>query len=151
MSVRAILVLLLAATSVIAADPDFSGSWVLNEEESSFRFFRGEIPKTLLIRQEGDTIQRATPVPGTNRTAKWRHVINGRETKHQVGDEERRCMLKWEGDALLTNSLVSGSRGQYTLMDRWRLSADRKTLRIRRQMITRRGESEANLLYERDE
>ena len=46
----------------------------------------------------------------------------------------------------MINTLVSGPR-DYTVMDRWRLSADRATLTITRQVVERTGQSEGVLVY----
>jgi hypothetical protein len=55
---------------------------------------------------------------------------------------------KWEGRALLINAIVSGSKN-YTRMDRWMLSKDRNTLRIRREIVTLHGTREGTLVYTR--
>ena len=70
----------------------------------------------------------------------------GSETKYRVGDSTRSSAVKWEGAALLINTLVSGPR-DYTVMDRWRLSPDHATLTITRQVIERTQQSEGLLVY----
>ena len=37
-----------------------------------------------------------------------------------------------------------------SVQDRWTLSRDRNTLRIRRQIITLQGETESNMVYQRE-
>jgi type IV secretion system protein VirB10 len=54
--------------------------------------------------------------------------------------------VKWEGAALLINTLVSGKR-DYTVMDRWRLSRDHATLNITRQVVISGSQLEATLVY----
>jgi len=58
-------------------------------------------------------------------------------------------VAKWEGAALLINTLVSGTR-DYTVMDRWQLSRDRSTLTITRQVIEQNGTAEGVLVYKRE-
>ena len=62
------------------------------------------------------------------------------------GEETRSTAVKWEGSALLINTLVSGSR-DYTIMDRWKLSADHSTLTITRHVIRGTQQSEGTLIY----
>jgi hypothetical protein len=59
--------------------------------------------------------------------------------------------LKWEGNALLVNTLVSSRDRSYTVMDRWKMSKDGRTLTIRRQVESLNGESEALLVYEKQD
>ena len=49
------------------------------------------------------------------------YALDGSETRYRVGDTSCSSAVKWEGAALLINTLVSGPRN-YTVMDRWRLS-----------------------------
>jgi type IV secretion system protein VirB10 len=58
-------------------------------------------------------------------------------------------MVKWEGSALLTNTIVSGVH-DYTVMDRWKLSHDHSTLIITRQIVARSGSTEGELIYTRE-
>src|SRR5262249_39314061 len=55
----------------------------------------------------------------------------------------------WEGSALLVNTLVSGPT-DYTVMDDWRLSPDRATLSIHREIVRASGQTEFNLVYRRE-
>ena len=47
------------------------------------------------------------------------------------------------------NTLVNSRDRSYTVMDRWKMSKDGKTLTIRRQIESLSGESEALLVYEK--
>lgn len=69
---------------------------------------------------------------------------------HERKETQRLTLLKWEGEALLLNTVVDGTQGaSYTQMDRWRLSRDGQTLRIRRQIVSRSGEVESELAYKK--
>jgi hypothetical protein len=71
-----------------------------------------------------------------------------KETRATTGRVERRSIPKWEGEALLINTIVNGANGtSYTQMDRWRLSRDGQILRIRRQFVNMHGETESELVY----
>lgn len=79
----------------------------------------------------------------------WSYNLTGQETRYRLGAESRNSIVKWEGAALLVNTLVSGSRG-YTEMDRWRLSPDRSKLTISRQTVSNTGTLETILVYHRE-
>jgi type IV secretion system protein VirB10 len=57
--------------------------------------------------------------------------------------------VKWEGAALLVNTLVSGPEG-YTIMDRWTLSRDRAQLNIQREIEGGPRHVEGYLIYRRE-
>jgi type IV secretion system protein VirB10 len=58
-------------------------------------------------------------------------------------------VVKWEGAALLINTLVSGPHS-FTVMDRWRLSRDGNQLNIQRQVMNGPREEEGYLIYRRE-
>jgi hypothetical protein len=73
-----------------------------------------------------------------------------KETVSKAGGGTTQSVIsKWEGTALLVNTLVRSPGGQYTVMDRWKLSRDRQRLTVRRQVIQLHGEMEFTLVYER--
>jgi type IV secretion system protein VirB10 len=123
-----------------AADPNFSGSWKLNPEESDIRYLPASPAETLTIEHNGNVIRCLDTA--------W--TVDGKESRHQRGENLYKSILKWEGAALLINTIVVGPRHQYTQMDRWRLSRDRNTLTIRRVITRPGGESESTLVYERE-
>jgi len=73
-----------------------------------------------------------------------------KETRALSDDTETRTVLKWEGDALLFNTILNGRHGTiHTQMDRWQVSRDGRVLRIRREIVNRGGGIEAEFVYER--
>jgi type IV secretion system protein VirB10 len=137
-----ILVLVLCLSSALAADPDFSGSWKLNSQRS--RLGRLPVPPAseLRIEHRGGTLRCAeTPLI-------WSAAFDGKSAKTHSTGVTLSTVLKWEGRALLINTLVSGAHGDYTQMDRWELSRDGGTLTIRREIVRLSGESESTLVYE---
>jgi type IV secretion system protein VirB10 len=78
----------------------------------------------------------------------WSYSLKGVETRYRIGEESRNSMAKWEGAALLINTLVSGPQ-DYTVMDRWKLSDDLSALSITRQIVRKSGTVEGLLVYRR--
>ena len=78
----------------------------------------------------------------------WTIPLDDRESTDRVAGETWKSASKWEGAALLINTLVSGPR-DYTVMDRWRLSRDHNTLSITRQVMRGTAQSEGEIVYRR--
>jgi hypothetical protein len=143
LSYRKLLLLSLASVTVLLAvdaDRDFSGEWMLERGPAN-------ADQRLTVRQN-DLVIRCTAVSPGASPAEWSYLMDGTETRFSAGDETRSSIVKWEGTALLVNTLVSGSRN-YTQMDRWKLSRDGSTLTITRQIVDRGGTSEDVLVYKR--
>ena len=132
----------LLVTSMSAADPDrdFSGRWTLDAAASRLSDLDQRPERMLTI------VQQDTAIHCSGNAS---YALDGSETKYRDGEFTFNSAVKWEGDALLINTLVSGPRN-YTIMDRWRLSRDRATLTITRQVISGMMQSEGTLVYRGD-
>jgi type IV secretion system protein VirB10 len=129
---------LLSSVSLPAqAKENFSGAWTLNRERSDVRSLPEPLAETLRIEHAGIGVQ----IDGV------RYTTDRKETKSERGGVRRSTIVKWEGSALLFNTLVTGA-ANYTVMDRWKLSGDGQSLTIRRQVVDRHGEMESLLVYE---
>lgn len=100
------------------------------------------------IQHEGTTIRcridtAVTPDHGCA------YNTDGSEARAQGGGITVSSKTKWEGRNLLINSIVSGSKN-YTRMDRWTLSRDGNTLRVRREIAGANGGIESILVYQRE-
>jgi hypothetical protein len=134
--------LLLASASLllaIDADRDFSGKWIIAEGA------RLSVPFDDILAIE----QTDTEIRCTAGSAQWTYALNGTERKVQIGGEMRNSVVKWEGAALLINTIVSGAH-DYVVMDRWRLSRDHATLTVTRQIIRGVKQEEGSMTYRRD-
>lgn len=133
----------LAGFSLLAQDPgiNFTGVWTLDSTESEVRSSPVAAAEVFKIDHTADTIQCANG---------WRFKTDGSETRFAIAQGfPSSSRTKWEGRALLISSVVTGPRN-YSVNERWSLSRDRNTLRIRRQIVTLQGETESNLVYQRD-
>jgi hypothetical protein len=149
---RALISLLLTSVA-FAADPDFSGVWSLNDDRSE----QGRLPdrpwKLMKVEHSNSEI-RCVPVEASVPTKPAGKMLmhfatTGKETSHPVGEGSGKSITKWEGSALLINTLVSTPQRSYTQMDRWKLSRDGNTLTVRRQIVNLHGETESMLVYEK--
>jgi type IV secretion system protein VirB10 len=143
----AALVLLASAALLplyaVDSERDFSGRWVLDAAPS------GAAAERLLTVVQNESALRCYSSKPDGSQVEWSYALNGDETKYGIGAETRNSATKWEGSALLVNTLVSGPN-DYTVMDRWRLSRDRAMLTITRQIVRRSGTNEYALVYYRE-
>jgi type IV secretion system protein VirB10 len=125
-------------------DREFSGKWVFSPAGSRTGSLPIEPEPFLEIAQSGPGIRVASEIAGV--AVKWTYLLNGDESKYRIGEETRNSAVKWEGAALLINTLVSG-KTNYTIMDRWWTSADGATLVVSRHVVRGGQETEGVLLY----
>lgn len=134
------LLTLLPTVQVVSAqsNQDFSGAWNLNSARSEIQ---PSIPAepTLTVDQSAASI---TIGPAST------YPLDGRTEKRRAGDFDFSTTTKWEGAALLVNTIVSGPQN-YTVMERWTRSRDGSTLTIRRTIVRLHNEIEATLVYNR--
>lgn len=134
-----------------AADVDrhFAGTWILNADRSDTRALSAAPDRMVRIQHNDSTIKLIPITEGVS--SPLLHVTTDQKsTKLKMGAVTLNSMAKWEGAALLINTIVSRPDGNHTQMDRWRLSRDGQTLTIRRQIVDRGGEREATLVYDRE-
>jgi hypothetical protein len=143
------LIALVSLTPAFAADSDhdFSGKWVLNADHSDMHALSGDIYPSLTIDQQSTIHCTATKSAGG--TVEWTYRLDGEDSKYKMGEESMNSAVKWEGAALLINTLVNGGLS-YTIMDRWTLSRDRTQLNIQRQILHGPQQSEGYLIYRRE-
>ncbi len=141
----AFLCAILAPALAADLDRDFSGTWILDPGQSNMATLGTAAESRLIVIQ--DNARLRCSMPGAAGTT-WSYDLSGGESKYRIGQESRNSVAKWEGAALLVNTLVSGPQN-YTVMDRWLLAADRGQLTIARQVVRADGQAEGTLVYRR--
>jgi len=136
---------LLSATLLCGVDPerDFSGKWVLDERASDARGIRPLPPASLSVSVTDASVDCASGADS------WSYALDGSERAAHLGSETWNSAVKWEGAALLVNTLVSGPEN-YTIMDRWELSRNRALLVVSRQVIRQGAQTEGQFYYRRE-
>ena len=137
----------LTIASAADSDRDFSGKWLLNADHSETHALSGEVYPVLAIEQR--SLMHCTATTASGGTVEWSFRLDGEDSKYKVGAESMNSATKWEGAALLINTLVNGSRS-YTVMDRWTLTRDRTQLNIERHILNGPREQEGYLIYRRE-
>ena len=141
-----LMVFSLALLSAADGDRNFSGAWVLDEKQSDLRSLPVAPGLVLTVSQEGAMIHCVESDGNGKSGAAWIYRTDNTATKYQLGAERMSSLTKWEGSALLINTIVSGPQN-YAVMDRWKLSRDHSVLTIRRQIQKGVAEFEAVLVY----
>lgn len=143
------IVCILASLAPAGGDPDFSGTWKLSREDSVIRALPEPPSEIIVIDHQAPRLRCSLGNEEKNPQTVLEYSTDGTETRNALGKTRLKSILKWEGAVLLFNTLASGAKGNYAEMDRWRLSRDGKRLRIRRQVVSRHGEMESSLVYEK--
>ena len=125
-------------------DRDFSGRWDLDRNASDLRALPVETYEFLEVEQS--TQIHCTAIDARGASIQWTYFLNGGESQYRIGAESMNSVAKWEGDALLINTLVSGLQN-YAVMDRWTLSRDRRQLTIQRQISRGAIQAEGRMVY----
>jgi hypothetical protein len=136
--------LVLCAAAFAENDRDFSGTWVFSASKSEMSRLPEQPAATLKIEQQGALIRCVSPAK------EWSYNTDGKSVRQSAGGVTTNSVTKWEGAALMINTIVDGTDGNYTVMDRWRLSRNNSRLTIDRQVVRRQGESDSTLVYERE-
>ncbi len=153
------LVVLTFGCLVFAANPDFSGNWVLNKDKSNYRMGRdgGATPDiNLTVQQTADSVavkQQVTNERGT-RDSEYTLKTDGAEQEIPgFMGRTSKATAKWEGNVLVVDTVSQFEREgeQITIKsnDRWELSADGKTLTITGKTSTPMGERESSRVFEK--
>jgi type IV secretion system protein VirB10 len=124
------------------SNQDFSGAWNLNSARSEIQ---SSVPGDPAVKVEQNA---ASLTWSGGATTSAIYPLDGRAEKRRAGDSDFSITTKWEGAALLVNTIVSGPQN-YTLMERWTRSRDGNTLTIRRTMVRLNNEIESTLVYNR--
>lgn len=147
MRICALILLSLCLFAESFDDRDFHGKWKLNHERSDFHSLLPLRPPELLaIEQNGAELHCRT-----GESQEEIYSLAHKQTINKMGSGTGKSILKWEGAALLFDTLVDGDAEQdrFTLMDRWKLVKEGQRLLIHREIVRRTGQTEADLVYDK--
>ena len=140
---KAVISFICLATTVGLAQSgtDFSGEWKLNPARSEV----GKLPSPPDMSLRIDQSAASLTVSAANTSL---YPLDGRTETRKLNGLTLSTQTKWEGAALLSNTLVTGDGKNYTIMERWKRSPNGSTLTIRRTIVDKSGETESILVYE---
>jgi hypothetical protein len=122
-----LLVIAAATTMAMAADkPDFSGSWKMDADKSTF----GPIPpptsmSSKITHKDPDLSVETTQ---NDQTATFKYSTDGKETTNSMLGNDMKSKAVWEGKTLVVNSSMDAGGATVKLVSKYSLSDDGKTL-----------------------
>jgi hypothetical protein len=141
-----------ARAAAVTTRPSFSGTWKLDTTRTSFGKSPGR-PRSRI-----DVIEHQDPrlaqtlhlvLESSKDTTLYRYVTDSTESVNFVDRQEIKARVWWEGAELRLDSRTRFVVFDATLNDRWSLSADGKTLTMRRRIKSPLGEDEQTLVFEK--
>jgi hypothetical protein len=115
-----------AANMALAGDkPNFSGTWKLDMDKSSF----GPIPPpesmTRRVDHKDPDISVEMSITGPDLSMSFRYSTDGKETANSFMGADFKSKAVWEGKALVIHNIVDAANKS---TNKWSLSDDGKTL-----------------------
>lgn len=140
----------LAATAA-QAKVSFAGDWKLAVAKSDFGQFPAPSAMSQKNTHEEPSLKVVVKMSTDNGDFDWEsaYKTDGTETTNQFGPNEMKSKAAWEGDVLVINTKGSFGDAEVTMVDKWTLSADGKTLTIQRHWASSRGEMDQKLVLEK--
>jgi len=140
-----------AAALSMPTPPDFSGTWVLNIDHSDPGGERPPQSKVQIVEHKGtelvitiDEVDERGPVHGTAR-----YTTDGQDCVNDVFGNPITSSISWEGAIMIMRTWGKFGDADITLLDRWSISPDGKTLTIARQFHGQGRVVDQTLVFDR--
>jgi hypothetical protein len=144
-------IMALAALPALAK-PDFTGNWKLNTSKSTF----GEMPApdsmTYKITHADPKLTTATKQSGQMGEFEMQasYTTDGKEVTNQgFGGSPTKSVVKWDGDTLLIETKGQFGDNDFTMIQKWTLAADGKTLNVAQTFKSAMGEGEQKMVFDK--
>ena len=138
---------LLLAAAPLFAEPNFSGSWMLNLSKSQYGRFPA--PEVMLrsVAYSGGVLTMSTYQKGAQGdvTTDLKYSTDGRPSVNG----ESRGTARWQGDTLIIESSRQAQGATLTQRDQWTLSPDGKTLTVATHVALPNGEFDVKQVFEK--
>ncbi len=142
-----VVFLALAGTAAAQPDRDFSGSWKPDRARSTnISVPYVDAQAAFRVDQNAATLTITADPANGGPAAVSVYPLDSRSEKYQTGNLQKNTATKWEGVALLVNTIVSGPEN-FSIAERWERSKDHNTLTIERNIVRATGETESVLVY----
>ena len=134
------------------AKPNFSGDWKLNVSKSSFGEMPAPTSMTLKVTHEEPKLTTATKQSSEMGDFEMQatYTTDGKECTNQgFGGNPTKSVLNWDGDTLRIETKGQFGDNEFTMSEKWALSADGKTLTLTRLFKSAMGEGEQKLVLDK--
>ena len=133
------------------AAPNFTGEWKLNVSKSEF----GQMPppnsRVDKIAHEGvnlTVVTRQSREQGEF-TSESKYTTDGKECTNEIRGSQFKSTLKWDGDALVISTKGKFRDNEFTMVSKWTLSPDGKTLTLNTHFASSMGEGDTRTVLEK--
>ena len=140
---KAVFTIAAFASLGIAADkPNFTGSWKLDPDKSTF----GPIPPPSSMTRKIDHTDPALNLtedrsgPQGDQTLVFKYSTDGKETTNELMGNPVKATAVWDGGSLVINMKADFGGNEIKLTDKWTLSDDGKTLTDAQHIAAPQGE-----------
>jgi hypothetical protein len=133
------------------AKPNFAGDWKLNASKSEFGQFPAPASMVQKNTHEDPSLKVSVKMSTDNGDFNWEssYRTDGTETVNQFGPSEMKSKTVWDGDTLVINTKGQFGDNPVTMLDKWELSTDGKTITIRRHWSSSRGDMDQKIVLEK--
>jgi len=144
---KRVLWMLAVLAAPLLAEPNFTGSWMLNLSRSQYgQFPAPEVMLRSVTHMSGD-LRMSTYQKGAQGevTTELKYTTDG---KPAVNGESKGS-ARWQGDTLIIESSREAQGAKLTQRDQWSLSADGKTLTVTIHVKLPNGEFDVKQVFEK--
>ena len=147
----ALAILALAGLPALAK-PNFTGDWKLNASKSTF----GEMPApdSMAYKITHADPKLSTAIKQSGQMGEFEmqasYTTDGKESTNEgFGGSTAKSVVKWDGDTLVIETKGQFGDNEFTMTQKWTLSADGKTLNIVQTFKSAMGEGEQKLVFDK--
>ncbi len=136
---------------IALAKPNFSGRWRMNASQSEFGAIAPPSSLVLQVAHNDPDLKVITTQAGEmgEFTIEFSYTTDGRECVNRVRDIERKSTVRREGDTLVIESRMDLEGNAVTVIEKWNLSEDGKTLTSTRLLKGPEGETTVRTVLEK--
>jgi hypothetical protein len=137
-----LFVIAMAANMAAAEKPNFSGTWKLDVDKSSF----GPMPpltslmRTIEQKDPDITVKEASTGPQGEQNLSFKYSTDGKETINTYMGNELRSKAGWDGRTLVVHNNIDVGGEKVTSTEKWTLSDDGKTFNFLLNISTSQGD-----------
>jgi len=147
-----ILAILALAALPALAKPNFSGDWKLNTSKSAFGQMPAPDSMTIKITHDDPKLTTATKQSSQmgDFDQQAAYTTDGKECANQgFGGSTTKSTVKWDGDTLVIETKGQFGDNEFTMTEKWSLSADGKSLTVARAFKSPMGEGEQKMVLDK--
>ncbi len=147
----AIVGILLLGALTASAKPNLTGEWKLNTAKSDFGEMPAPTSMTQKITHEDPKLKVAVQQSGEMGDFEYEsnYTTDGQESTNTIRDNPSKSIVKWDGDVLTFDTKGRFGDNDFTMQDKWSMSADGKVLSIERHFSSSWGEATHKLVLEK--